>query len=143
MPTKSYLSFAGFLVLIVATYCPLLRPFAIKRFDLDLYHLSQPFGILILLIGVIGILGVVLKQKPIAKLCGWIALILVTILLVAVRFKIHSFFGIIPFKSIARFFEGTIKYKWGWFLLFGGPILAIMGISTTKSGKAIAKNKLK
>ena len=143
MPTRSYLSFFGFVMLIIATYCPLLSPFNVKRFNLDLYQLNQPFGLLMLLLGVIGILGVVLKQKPIAKLCSWIALILVGVLFIAVVFKIRNFFGFIPFKSVARFFVGTIKYKWGWFVLFGGPLLAVIGAFTTKSSKSIPDNKVK
>jgi hypothetical protein len=141
MPTKSYLSFAGFVMLIAATYCPLLRPFGLR--NLDLYQVNQPFGLLLLLIGVIGILGVVLRQKAITRLCAWFALVLVIVLYIAAIFKIHQFFGFIPFKSISGFLARQIKFKWGWFVLLGGPILAIVGVLTTKRSAVISNNKEK
>jgi hypothetical protein len=141
MPTKSYLSFAGFVMLIAATYCPLLRPFGLR--NLDLYQVNQPFGLLLLLIGVIGILGVVLRQKAITWLCAWFALVLVIVLYIAAIFKIHQFFGFIPFKSISGFLARQIKFKWGWFVLLGGPILAIVGVLTTKRSAVISNNKEK
>ncbi|MBE9666613.1 hypothetical protein [Mucilaginibacter boryungensis] len=141
MPTKSYLSFAGFVVLIAATYCPLLRPFGLRSFDL--YQLNQPYGLLLLLIGVIGILGIILRQRAIVRLCAWFALILVIVLYIAALFKIHHFFGFIPFKSIVGFLTRQIRFKWGWFLLFGGPILAIIGVFTTKRSAVPPVNKEK
>jgi hypothetical protein len=141
MPTKSYLSFAGFVMLIAATYCPILRPFGLR--NLDLYQVNQPYGLLLLLIGVIGILGIVLRQKAITRLCAWFALVLVIVLYVAAIFRIHQFFGFIPFKSVSGFFVRQIKFKWGWFALFGGPILAIIGVFTTKRSAVIPINKEK
>jgi len=141
MPTKSYLSFAGFVMLIAATYCPLLRPFGLRSFDL--YQLNQPYGLLLLLIGVVGILGIVLRQKAVTRLCAWFALILAIVLYIATLFKIHHFFGFIPFKSIAGFLARQIRFKWGWFPLFGGPLLAITGVLTTKKGTVIPDNKEK
>lgn len=141
MPTKSFLSFAGFMLLIAATYCPLLRPFGLR--SMDLYDLNQPFGIVVLLVGVIGILGIVLRQKPITRLCAWMALLLVILVYIASVLKIYHAFSFIPFKSIAGFLTRQIRFKWGWYLLFAGPVLAIIGIATTKSGKTIADNKLK
>jgi hypothetical protein len=142
MPKKSYLSFIGFVVLIAATYCPLLKPFGIFP-SMDIYALKQPFGITILLIGVIGILGVALRQKAITKLCAWIALILVAVFYAGVVFQIHHFFSFIPFGSVARFFTRMIKFKWGWYLLFAGPLLAVIGAHTTKKGAIVPNNKEK
>jgi hypothetical protein len=130
MPVKSFLSFAGFVMLLAATYCPLLRPFGLT--NLDLYDLNRPFGMVVLLVGVVGILGVVLKQLSLARFCAWVSLALVCILLVAALLKIHSTFSFIPFHSIAGFLARQIKFKWGWYLLFAGPVLAIAGISQPK-----------
>jgi uncharacterized membrane protein len=141
MPTKSFLSFAGFMLLIAATYCPLLRPLVFP--SMDLYQLNQSFGIVVLLVGIIGILGIVLRQRPLARLCAWMSLLLVIIAFIAAYLKVHHVFSFIPFKSIAGYLTRQVKFKWGWYLLFAGPVLAIIGIVTTKSGKTIPNANFK
>ena len=131
MPKKSFLSFAGFLLLIIATYCPLLKPFGIFP-NMDVYAIKQPFGITLLLIGVIGILGVVLRQSVIVKFCAWIALLLVMVFYAGAMFQVHHLFNFIPFKSFAGFLSRQIRFKWGWYLLFAGPLLAVIGAYTSK-----------
>lgn len=140
MPTKSFLSFAGFVLLIAATYCPLLRPFGLMSWDL--YALNRPYGMVVLLVAVVGIAGIVLKQKSIVRLSAWISLILVILVYIAAFLKVHHTFSFIPFKSLQGFLTKLIKFKWGWYLLFAGPLLAIIGITTTKSGE-MASNKNK
>lgn len=141
MPTKSFLSFAGFVLLIAATYCPLLRPLGLMNWDL--YDLNRPYGIVVLLVAIVGIAGIVLKQKSIVRLSAWITLILVALVYIAAFLKVHHTFSFIPFKSLQGFLTRLIKFKWGWYLLFAGPVLAIMGIATTKSGETAPNNKLK
>lgn len=135
------MSFAGFVLLIAATYCPLLRPFGLVSWDL--YDLNQPYGIVVLLIAVVGILGIVLKQKPLVRLSAWVAFILVVLIYIAALFKVHHTFSFIPFKSLEGFLTKLIKFKWGWYLLFAGPLLAIVGVNTTKSVEKFSDNKLK
>jgi len=139
MPVKSFLSFAGFILLIAATYCPLLKPFGLTSWDM--YGLNKPFGIVVLLVAVVGIIGVVFKQLPVARLCAFLSLTLAILLYIAAQLKIHSSFSFIPFKSIAGFLARQIKFKWGWYLLFAGALLAITGVSTTKSGIQNLKDK--
>lgn len=141
MPTKSFFSFAGFVLLIAATYCPLLRPFGLASWNL--YDLNQPYGIVVLLIAVVGILGIVLKQRSLVRFSAWIALILVILVYIAALFKVHHTFSFIPFKPVEGFLIRLIKFKWGWYLLFAGPILAIIGVNTTKSVEKFSDNKLK
>jgi len=131
MPTKSFLSFAGFVTLLAATYCPLLRPFGLA--NMDMYDLNKPFGMVILLVCCVGILGVVLKQISIARLCSWLSLALVTLFFIAAILKVHHTFSFIPFQSIAGFLTRQIKFKWGWYLLFAGPLLAIVGAVAFKT----------
>ncbi len=130
----------GFLLLIAATYCPLIRLFGIFP-NMDLYDLNQPFGITVLLVGIVGILGIVLRQQPITKLCAWMALLLVVLVYVASFLKVHHAFSFIPFKSLAGFLTGKIKFKWGWYLLFAGPLLAIVGVYTTKRSAIVLNDK--
>lgn len=141
MPTKSFLSFVGFVLLIAGTYCPLLRPFGLMSWDL--YHLNRPYGIVVLLVAIIGIAGIVLKQKPVIRLSAWISLILVVLVYIAAFLKVHHTFSFIPFKSLQGFLTKLIKFKWGWYLLFAGPVMAIIGITTTKSSEAAPNNKFK
>lgn len=141
MPTKSFLSFAGFVLLIAASYCPLLRPFGLMSWDL--YDLNRPYGIVVLLVAIVGIAGIVLKQRSITRLSAWISLILVVLVYIAAFLKVHHTFSFIPFKSLQGFLTKLIRFKWGWYLLFAGPVLAIIGITTTKSGETAANHKLK
>lgn len=125
MRLPSLISFIGFVLLMAATYCPLLRPFGL--FNWDVYDLNKPYGMVILLMAVVGIIAVVLNRPKLVKLISLISLALVTLLLVAAFLKIHTSFSFIPFKGITGFLERQIKFKWGWYLLFVGPLLALAG----------------
>lgn len=125
MRLPSLISFIGFVLLMAATYCPLLRPFGL--FNWDVYDLNKPYGMVILLMAVVGIIAVVLNRPKLVKLISLISLALVTLLLIAAFLKIHSSFSFIPFKGITGFLERQIKFKWGWYLLFIGPLLALTG----------------
>ena len=125
MRLPSLISFIGFVLLMAATYCPLLRPFHL--FNWDVYDLNKPYGMVILLMAVVGIIAVVLNRPKLVKLISLISLALVTLLLLAAFMKIHTSFSFIPFKGITGFLERQIKFKWGWYLLFTGPLLALAG----------------
>ncbi|WP_214071064.1 hypothetical protein [Mucilaginibacter sp. dw_454] len=132
MRLPSLVSFIGFVLLMAGTWCPLLRPFHL--FNMDVYDLNRPYGMVILLISVVGILGVILTRVQLVRLTGWISLVLVFALFVAAYLKVHTSFSFLPFKSIAGFLTSQIKFKWGWYLLFVGPILALAG-SMVKTSK--------
>lgn len=126
MQSKSFIAFVGFVLLIAATYCPLIRPFHLVNWDV--YDLNKPYGIVILLVGVIGIAGVVLVNRSVARTAAWVSLILVVLLYVAAQMKVHGSFTFIPFKGLAGALTRMIKFKWGWILLFAGPVVALAGV---------------
>lgn len=132
MRLPSLVTFIGFVLLMAGTWCPLLRPFHL--FNMDVYDLNRPYGMVILLISVVGILGVILNRKQLVSLTGWISLVLVSVLFIAAFMKVHTSFSFLPFKSIAGFLSRQIAFKWGWYLLFAGPLLALAGsmIKTSK-----------
>jgi hypothetical protein len=132
MRLPSLVSFIGFVLLMAGTWCPLLRPFHL--FNMDVYDLNRPYGMVILLISVVGILGVILNRKQLLRLTGWLSLILVLLLFVAAYMKVHTSFSFLPFKSVAGFLTRQIKFKWGWYLLFAGPLVALAG-SMVKTSK--------
>jgi len=117
---------------MAGTWCPLLRPFHLLNWDA--YDLNRPYGMVILLISVVGILGVILTRIQLVRLTGWISLVLVLLLFLAAFMKVHTTFSFIPFKSFAGFLAGQIKFKWGWYLLFTGPVIALAG-SMVKNSK--------
>ena len=125
MRLPSLVSFIGFVILMAATYCPLLRPFGLINWDV--YALNKPYGMVMLLMAVVGIIAVVLNRPKLVKLISLISLALVTLLLLAAFLKIHTSFSFIPFKGITGFLERQIKFKWGWYILFAGPLLALAG----------------
>jgi predicted membrane channel-forming protein YqfA (hemolysin III family) len=125
MKLRSFLAFAGFVMLIAATYCPLFRPFGITTWNM--YDANKPYGIVILLIAVVGIIGVVFMQASIARMAAWLSAILVVLFYILALLKIHTSFSFIPFHAISRFLASKIKFKWGWWLLVAGPILSLVG----------------
>ncbi|MFD0750072.1 hypothetical protein ACFQZS_07965 [Mucilaginibacter calamicampi] len=140
MRISSLVSFAGFLLIIIGSYCPLLRPFGL--FNMNVFKLSQPYGMTILLVAVIGILGVFLNRIQLVKFSAWVALILVSLLLLASVLKVNTSFSFIPFKSISGFLAKQIRFKWGWYVLFAGPVLALIGAFSTRQLSKIQKPDL-
>jgi uncharacterized membrane protein len=125
MKLRSFLAFAGFVMLITATYCPLFRPFGITTWDM--YDANKPYGIVVLLVAVVGIVGVVFMQNSIARMAAWLSAILVALFYILALLKIHTSFTFIPFHAISRFLAKQIKFKWGWWLLVAGPVLSLTG----------------
>lgn len=140
MRISSLVSFAGFLLLIIGTYCPLLRPFGL--FNMNIFKLSQPYGMVILLVAVIGILGVFLNRIQLVKFSAWLALVLASLLLLAAVLKVNASFSFIPFKTISGFLAKQIRFKWGWYVLFAGPVLALTGAFSSRQLSKAEKSVL-
>lgn len=130
MRISSFVSFLGFILLIAGTFCPLLRPFGL--FSWDVYALNKPYGIVILIVAIIGILGTLLQQQRVSKVTAYVSLALVVLLYVAAVCKVNTSFSFIPFKGISAGLTHLIKFKWGWFVLFAGAIAAVLGVVTHK-----------
>ena len=125
MRLNNLISFAGFVIIIAGTYCPIVRP--LHLFNWDVYDGNKPYGIVILLVAVVGILGTVLTQQKIVKLTAWLSLGLIALFLLLAWLKIQTSFTFIPFHGLESLAVKSVKYKWGWFLLFGGAALALIG----------------
>jgi hypothetical protein len=119
------LSFVGFVLLIVGTYSPILHPIIGTW---DVYDGSKPYGMAILLVAVVGIIGTVFNRPKIIRMAAWLSLALVIVFLLLAWLKVHSTFSWIPLHFVAKYFTSKIKFKWGWYLLFGGPVLALAGV---------------
>ena len=125
MRHKSFLSFAGFVMLIAASYCPLLRP--LHLFSWDMYDCNKPYGIVILLVAIVGIISLVFGQIKVARLAAWLSAALVIIFYLLVLLKVHTSFSFIPFHSLEKFLDRQIKFRWGWWLLGAAPVFALAG----------------
>jgi predicted membrane channel-forming protein YqfA (hemolysin III family) len=125
MRLNTLFSFAGFIMLIAGTYCPILRPFHL--YNLDVFAANKPYGIVILLVAVVGILSTVFSQVKVTRLTSWLSLGLVILFYLLAWLKVHTSFSFIPFHSIDAFLTRQIKFKWGWYLLLAGPLLAVGG----------------
>ena|SRR5665213_2711063 len=130
MRLNTFISFAGFVMLIAATYCPILRPFHLVNWDV--YDANRPYGMVILLVAVVGIIGTVFNQIKITRFAALLSLVLVVLFYFLAQLKVHTSFSFIPFRSIGNLLARQIKFKWGWFLLFGGPVLALLGVLSEK-----------
>jgi len=96
----------------------------------------------ILLVAVIGILGAFLNRVQLVKFSAWVALILISLLLLAAVLKINASFSFIPFKSISGFLSKQIRFKWGWYVLFAGAAIALAGALASKQKLKIDKGVL-
>lgn len=125
MRLNNLIAFAGFVVLIAGTYCPILRPFHL--FNWDVYDANKPYGIVLLLVAIVGILATVFDRAPLLNFIAWLSVVLVVLLLLLAWLKIKMSFSFIPFHKLEQFADRGIKYKWGWYMLFGGAVLALAG----------------
>ncbi|AYL96342.1 hypothetical protein [Mucilaginibacter celer] len=130
MRLSSIFSFVGFALLFAATYCPLLRVFHVASWNI--YKLNQPYGLVLLLVAVIGIIVSFLNQAKVMRAAAWLSLVLVVLLLAAAIFKVNSTFSFIPFKGINKFLTSQLKFQWGWYAMFAGPVLAVIGAMSSK-----------
>lgn len=125
MKPKAFVALVGFIVLAAGTFSPLLRPFSLVKWDM--FDLNKPYGLVLLLMAVIGVISVVMSRVPAAKIVARLGLLLVVLLYVAALLKVHSTFSFIPFKGIAAFMSRQIKFTWGWLVLFAGALLSVLG----------------
>ena len=130
MRLPAFLSFVGFVLIMAATFCPLLRPFHLANWDA--YDLNKPYAMVVLLIAVVGIVSTVFSQVKITRLAAWLSLVLIFVFYIAAILKVKTSFSFIPFHSIAGFLSNQIKFKWGWSLLFFGGVLAVTGTLVSK-----------
>jgi len=129
MRLNNLLSFIGFVVLIAGTYCPILKPIVGHW---DVYDGNKPYGIVILLVAIVGISGTVLGQLTITRLSAWLSLGLVILFYILAVLKVRMSFDFIPLHFLAQYLTSKIKFTWGWYLLFGGALLAVLGVILAK-----------
>jgi hypothetical protein len=135
MRPASLVSLLGFVTLIVATFCPMLRPFHL--FNMNVYALNQPYGMAIMLTSVIGMLCTVLNQIKVSRIAAWVSLVLVVLLFIAAQLKVKASFSFVSFKGINGYLTRQIVFKWGWYALFAGALLSVIGANL--SGKGLYK----
>lgn len=116
-------------MIIVATFCPILH-FSI--FNQTVYQLNKPYGLVFLLIAVVGIISTIFSNAKLTKLMAWVSLGLTIIFYIAALFRIHTSFSFIPFHSLAGYLSDKIRFKWGWYVLCIGSVLAIVGVLSNR-----------
>jgi hypothetical protein len=65
-------------------------------------------------------------------MAAWFSLGLVFVFLILAILKVFTSFNFIPLHFVAKYLTSKIKFKWGWYLLFGGPLLALAGVFAKK-----------
>ena len=126
------ISFVGFVTLMAGLWCPLLHVPLAGNFSA--FRLNQPYGLVLLLMTVIGITGNVFNRYKVVQFAALASLVLVVVFYIAVFMKVKTAFSFIPFDSIAQFVtHALIKFKWGWWVLFIGGLLALVGLRKHKT----------
>jgi hypothetical protein len=139
MRVSSIVALLGFVIVSAGTYCPLLRPFGL--FSWNIYDLNKPYGVVILIVALVGIAALLLQQSRVAKMAAYISLALVTLLLLAAIMKVNTTFSFIPFKGLAAGLSHLIKFTWGWYILFAGSVLAVWGTINSKQIVTVQNQK--
>jgi len=131
MAPRTFVSFAGFVLLIAGIFSPLISPLGLIKWNL--FDLNKPFGIVLLAVAVTGLIAAIMKNNQLIKFAAWFTLGLVILVFVAAVMKVNTSFSFIPFPKLSHTLSGLIHYRWGWYLLFAGPILALLGTGERKS----------
>ncbi len=131
MAPRNFISFIGFILLIAGLFSPLISPLNLVKWNL--FDLNRTFAVVVLVIAITGLASTIIKNNQLLKLSGWIALALVVLVFIAAVMKVQTSFSFIPFPKIAHTLSGFIHYRWGWYLLFAGPVLALLGSGKRES----------
>lgn len=131
MAPRRFVSLAGFIILIVGLFCPLISPLGLIKWNM--FNLNMVFGIVILVIAITGLASALIEKLQLVKIIGWITLGLVLLVFIAAVLKVNTSFSFLPFPKIARYLSSQIFYRWGWYLLFAGPILVLLGSVNRKT----------
>lgn len=134
MRPLTLISFVGFVTLMAGLWCPLLHVPIAGNFSA--FRLNQPYGLVLLLMVVVGIVGNVFNKYKVTQFAALASLVLVVVFFIAVFLKVKTAFSFIPFGSVAQFLtHALIKFKWGWYVLFVGQLLALTGVIKHKPKK--------
>ncbi len=138
MAPRTFISFAGFILLIAGLFSPLISPLGLVQWNL--FNLNKTFAVIILIVAAAGLIAAIIRNNQLLRLSSWIALGLVVLVFIAAVMKVQTSFSFIPFPKIANTLSGFIHYRWGWYLLFAGSILALLGsIGSRKSIRSTGK----
>ncbi|WP_419800790.1 hypothetical protein [Mucilaginibacter sp.] len=125
MAPRNFISLAGFILLIAGLFSPLISPLGLVKWDL--FNLNKTFAVIVLLVAIAGLAAAIIRNNQLLKLSGWISLALVVLVFIAAVMKVQTAFSFIPFPKLANTMSGFIHYRWGWFLLFAGAIMGLLG----------------
>lgn len=131
MAPRNFITFLGFILLITGLFSPLISPLGLVKWNL--FDLNKPFGIVVLAVAVTGLAASLTKSVQLTKFAAWVTLSLVILVFIAAVMKVNTTFSFIPFPKISHTLSGLIHYRWGWFLLFTGPVLALLGSGKRES----------
>jgi len=131
MAPRTFVTIAGFIILIAGIFSPVISPLGFVKWNL--FDLNKTFAIVLLIVAIVGLVGSIIKNNQLAKIASWITLGLVALVFIAAVMKVNTAFSFIPFPKLSQTLSGLIHYRWGWYLLFAGPILALLGSVNRKS----------
>lgn len=115
---------AGAVIMAVGGFCPLLRVPIMGNWNY--YEIDQRLAIAFYVLVLVGLAGAFLDRPKVMKFAGWATVVLVLISLLGIYLKVHDTFGFIRFKKLIDFAAGSVKYKWGWWVILAGAALLIL-----------------
>lgn len=125
MAPRNFISFAGFILLIAGLFSPLISPLGLVKWNL--FDLNKTFAVILMAVAIAGLITTLMNNIKLMRINGWISLALVILVFIAAVMKVQTAFSFIPFPKLANTMSGFIHYRWGWYLLFTGAVLGLLG----------------
>jgi hypothetical protein len=124
MNTRNYGGIIGSLLVIGGGLSPMLHIPIIGNwnyFDIDLVLASIVF-----VLAGLGLIAAAFGKISLLRFSGWLILGMILFTLVAVYFKVNSYFSFIPLKKLAAVASSVIHYRWiGWSIMTVGALIMI------------------
>jgi hypothetical protein len=126
MKPINYFGLVGSLMIIAGALSPMLRVPVMGNWNY--YDLHVTLASIVMTLAALGVVASLINKPGLLKFCGWAALIVILLTLLAVYFKVNDAFSFIPFKKLAAAAVRLVKYKWtGWLIMLAGTFLVIVG----------------
>ena len=121
----------GALALCIGVFCPLLSSPLFG--SIDLFQNGSGDGVIVVLLSFISVVMILLDKNRHLYWTGGASLALIIIDFLKMKREFDGMHDRVsgqlagnPFRGLADLALGSIKFEWGWFLLFGGALALII-----------------
>jgi hypothetical protein len=126
MTFKNYLGLFGALLVAAGGMSPMLHIGIISK-DWNYWDIDITLAAIIYFFTAAGLLAAITGKQGLLRFCGWMVFLVLAFTLVAVYFKVNSYFSFIPLKKLAMALTRIVHYRWtGWAMILAGSFTMIL-----------------